>query len=129
MRRFADFYNQCAYYSLLTNDLPLLSQEEMASLNEKMNDVKSFHYREIVMRLAYEYKEKPGVVEVVVENNEEEDRICVCMGGKKIWIPLSDTYYEEPIVDVLKTLKTGEKWKVECFGIHKNGKASLRLRI
>jgi predicted RNA-binding protein with RPS1 domain len=48
------------------------------------------------------------------------------MDGKRIWIPLSDTYYEE---EISKKLEEGESYQVECFGIHKNGKATLRIRL
>ena len=90
-----------------------------------MDEVRSFHQREMVMSLAYDFK-TPKIVDAFVEINEEGRCICLTIDGKRVWIPLCDTYYEETITEKLKEETIH---RVECFGIHKNGKASLRIRL
>jgi RNB domain len=121
IRRFADFYNQCIYH----NRDVILKEKQLLDLNKRMDEVRTFHQKEIVMRLAYEFK-IPKVVQALVEIIEDGRSICLQMDGKRIWIPLSDTYYEEKISE---KLEEGESYQVECFGIHKNGKATLRIRL
>lgn len=122
IRRFADFYNQCMYHNLGT----VLTKEEIDELNKRMNDIRAFHQRETVMSLAYEFKYKPCVMEAFVEENDDGRNICLRIKDKRVWIPLSDTYYDEPIC---QELKNGGCHKIVCFGIHKNGKATLRIRL
>lgn len=121
IRRFADFYNQCIYH----NRDVILKDRQLIELNKRMDQVRTFHQKEIVMRLAYEFK-IPKIVQALVETIEDGRSICLQMDGKRIWIPLSDTYYEEKISH---KLKEGEIYEVECFGIHKNGKATMRIRL
>lgn len=122
IRRFADFYNQCMYH----NCGEILSKGEIDQLNKRMSEIRSFHQREKVISLAYEFKEKPCLMEAFIEMNDDGRSICLRIKNKRVWIPLSDSYYEEPIC---QELKEGRYHQIECFGIHKNGKASLRLRL
>lgn len=122
IRRFADFYNQCMYH----NCAEILSREEIDDLNKRMTEIRSFHQRETVMSLAYEFKEKPSIMEAFIEVNDSGQNICLRIKNNRVWIPLSDSYYDEPIC---RELKEGQIHQIECFGIHKNGKASLRLRL
>jgi len=122
IRRFADFYNQCLYY----NQCELLTSDELAQLNKRMNDIQSFHRREIVMNLAYKFKSIPTLVDALIVTNEDGKSICLWIDGVRVWIPLSDSYYEQPICD---ELIEGMVHTIECFGIHKAGKAALRIRL
>jgi exoribonuclease R len=122
IRRFADFYNQCMYHNIGA----VLTASEIDELNKRMNEIRSFHQRETVMSLAYAFKEKPCIMEAFIETNDNGRNICLRIKNKRVWIPLTDSYYEEPIC---QELKEGEYHQIECFGIHKNGKASLRLRL
>ena len=121
IRRFSDFYNQCMYH----NRDVILKDKDLVELNHRMDEVRSFHQREIVMSLAYDFK-TPKIVEAFVDINEEGRCICLTIENKRVWIPLCDTYYEETITEKLKEETIH---RVECFGIHKNGKASLRIRL
>ena len=128
IRRFADFYNQCIYH----NRDVILKDRQLVELNKRMGEVRAFHQKEIVMRLAYEFK-NPKVVEALVETNEDGRSICLRMDlrmdTKRVWIPLSDTYYEDNEDTISDKLIEGQSYQVECFGIHKNGKATLRIRL
>lgn len=122
IRRFADFYNQCAYHNLCN----VLTDSEIGALNERMDEVKTFHQREILMSLAYHYKATPTIADAFVDVNEDGRLICLRIEGKRVWIPLSDTYYDEPICEALKENMVH---RVEFIGIHKRGKAVLRIRL
>ena len=121
IRRFSDFYNQCIYH----NRNVILNNNQLIKLNQRMGEVRTFHQKEIIMRLAYEFK-NPKIVQALVDTNEEGRSICLRMDGKRVWIPICDTYYEDTISE---KLIEGESYQVECFGIHKNGKATLRIRL
>ena len=121
IRRFSDFYNQCIYH----NRNVILKDNQLVELNQRMVEVRIFHQKEIVMSLAYEFK-IPKIVQAVVDVNEEGRCIYLRFDGKRVWVLLCDTYYEETISE---KLKDGTNHQVECFGIHKNGKATLRIRL
>ena len=122
IRRFADFYNQCMYHNLGT----VLSREEIDDLNKRMNEIRSFHQRESVISLSYEFKYKPCVMEAFATVNDDGRNICLIIKNRRVWIPVSDSYYDEPIC---QELKDGGSHQIVCFGIHKNGKATLRIRL
>ena len=122
IRRFSDFYNQCMYHNRCD---VMLKDKDLIKLNKRMEDVRSFHQRETVMSLAYELK-TPKIVDAFVEINEEGPCICLTIDGKRVWIPLCDSYYDEPISE---KLEEGTIHRLQCFGIHKNGKATLRIRL
>ena len=121
IRRFSDFYNQCIYH----NRNVILKDNQLVELNQRMVEVRTFHQKEIIMSLAYEFK-IPKIVQALVDVNEEGRCIYLRFDGKRVWIPLCDTYYEETISE---KLKDGTNHQVECFGILKNGKATLRIRL
>jgi predicted RNA-binding protein with RPS1 domain len=52
--------------------------------------------------------------------------IQIVVEDKRVRIPLSDTYYAE---EICSQLEEGKEYNMEIFGIHKNGKASLRIRL
>jgi exoribonuclease R len=130
IRRFADFYNQCMYYSSIDDriDTPLLTMEELTELNDRMDTVREFHNREVVMSLAYECKDQPMVVTGRVYVDEDGDCILLQLANKTIRVPLADCYYEEAIYDAVK-YACNDQISVECVGIHKHGMASLRVRL
>jgi hypothetical protein len=131
IRRFADFYNQCMYYASAVPgsiNTPLLSRQELEVLNDRMDKIREFHNRETVMSLAYECKEKPMVTTGCVYFDEDGESMMLTIAKRRIRIPLADCYYQEAIYDAVKQ-RQDRHIKVECVGIHKNGKATLRIRL
>lgn len=123
IRRFIDFHNQVVYHN---PSFPKLNEDELLQINTRMSEIKMFHYRETVMSLAYHYKMKPLIVSAMIVWIEEEKMIQIMIQDKRVRIPLCDTYYAEEICD---QLEEGKEYNMEIFGIHKNGKASLRVRL
>lgn len=126
IRRFADFYNQSIYYSSKPS---LLDIHQLESINKKMRDVKEFHYREMIMEMAYQYKEKPMKVKAIISRVKKEDNeraIQIEMDKRKIYIPLYDNYYAEEICNKLEEDKS---YDLSLFGVHIQGKSSLRIRL
>jgi len=133
IRRYVDFYNQCVVkgYNVDYNagyNIPKLSEEALKRLNERMTEVSHFHYREIIISLAYKCKEKPMIVDALITIRDDEKAIKIHSEQlpKAVWIPLHDSYYSEPICEQLEQNK-GQFQKITLYGIHKNGKATLRI--
>jgi exoribonuclease R len=122
IRRFVDFHNQVVYHS---PSFPKLNETELLQVNTRMNEIKEFHRREVVVSLAYMYKVKPSIVSAIIICIEEERMIQIMIQDKRVRIPLCDTYYAEMICS---QLEEGKEYNMEIFGIHKNGKATLRIR-
>lgn len=131
IRRYVDFYNQCVVkgYSAGYN-IPKLNEEALKTLNERMSEVSHFHYRETIVSLAYKCKEKPMMVNALITIRDDEKAIKIQSEqlSKALWIPLHDSYYSEPICEQLEQNK-GQIQKIILYGIHKNGKATLRITI
>ena len=123
IRRFVDFHNQVVYHN---PSFPKLNEMELLQINTRMSEIKMFHSRETVMSLAYHYKMKPSIVSAMIVRIEEERMIQIMIQDKRIRIPLCDTYYAE---EICSQLEEGKEYNMEIFGIHKNGKATLRIRL
>ena len=123
IRRFVDFHNQVVYHS---PSFPKLNETELLQVNTRMSEIKEFHRREVVVSLAYMYKMKPMIVSAMIICIEEERMIQIMIQDKRVRIPLCDTYYAEMICS---QLEEGKEYNMEIFGIHKNGKATLRIRL
>jgi hypothetical protein len=99
---------------------------ELEQINMRMNEIKEFHKRETIVTLAYIYKDKPTIVSAYIVRKEEERYIQLMIGDKRVIVPLNDTYYAEEICSMLEENKT---FHIKIFGIHKDGKATLRLKL
>ena len=131
IRRYVDFYNQCVVKGYNAGyNVPKLSKEALKTLNERMSEVSHFHYRETIVSLAYKCKEKPMIVNALITIRDDEKAIKIQSEqlSKALWIPLHDSYYSEPICEQLDQNK-GQFQKITLYGIHKNGKATLRITI
>ena len=123
MRRFADLCNQYMIKGKPVEDV------DIESVNRRMTEIAQFHYHETVMSMAYQCKDTPIRVLAVVRVIEDDKMIQVTLPmGKKVKIPLSDTFYAEPVCEQLK-LCTDQTIDIELFGIHKHGKAMLRVSL
>lgn len=124
IRRYADFYNQCVIQGFFTYHL---DETSLNKVNQRMEQLRQFHYRETIMSLAYRCKTNPMIVEAMITKSEDGRSIQLVSKEleKKVWIPLHDTYYEEEICGQL----TESQQFVELFGLHKGGRATLRIRI
>jgi hypothetical protein len=122
IRRFSDMYNQFIIQGRIT------TQIDINLLNERMKQVQQFHYKETVMRLAYQCKHTSMIVEGKVICNEHGTSIQLILNEnkKRVWIPFHDSYYVE---EICKQLYGKDNVRLELIGIHKNGIATLRVRL
>lgn len=123
IRRFIDFHNMCVYHYPL---FPKLNDMELDHINMRMNEIKEFHKRETIVSLAYMYKDTPLVVSAYIVRKEEDRYIQLMIGDKRVIVPLNDTYYADEICSMLEENNT---YQLKIFGIHKDGKATLRLKL
>jgi len=111
MRRFADLYNQLVLKGLNVEKL------DVEELNARMHEVQQFHRREVIVSLAYRFKERPEVIDAKIVIDEEDGKhMMLYYKGQRIRIR-NDSYGD--------FVTSG---KYEIFGLHKNGKATLRVR-
>ena len=88
-----------------------------------MHDVQQFHRREIILRLAYKFKTHPEIVDITVIIDEEDGKhYMILLDGHRIRIK-NDSYLTWDGDN--NGFVSG---KYEIFGVHTNGKASLRVR-
>jgi exoribonuclease II len=123
IRRFADFYNQMMYHNMIKNKL---SAEECNHINMRMREVKEFQQRMTIISLAYQCKIKPIIVSASIVRIEEEHMIRIVLDKRQFKIPIYDSYYAE---EISHKLEEGTEYNMELFGLHKNGKATLRIRL
>lgn len=129
IRRYVDFYNQCVVKGYNAGyNVSKLSEEALNTLNERMSEVSKFHYSETIVSLAYKCKENPMIVDALITIRDDEKAIKIQSEQlpKAVWIPLHDSYYSEPICEELEKTK-GQLQQIKLYGIHKNGKATLRI--
>lgn len=125
IRRFSDFYNQCVIHGIVPVDYNI----SLETLQKRMKDIQQFHYREVVMSLAYQCRKEPLLVDAIVTVSEDERSISITSEqlGKRIRIPLHDSYYMEEICDSLQEQEQVTH-RLELWGIIKNGRATLRVK-
>lgn len=123
IRRFADFHNQMVYHNMMQNKL---SMEECSHINMRMKQVKEYQQRMNIISLAYQCKIKPIIVSAYIVRIEEERMIRIVLNERQFTIPIYDSYYAE---EISNKLEEGETYNMELIGIHKNGKATLRIRL
>jgi hypothetical protein len=125
IRRFSDYYNQCVVHGIVPVDYTL----SLETLQKRMTDIQQFHYRETVMCLAYQCRKEPLVVDAMVTVSEDERSILITSAqlGKRVRIPLHDSYYME---EICESLQEQEQilHRLELWGIIKNGMATLRIK-
>lgn len=121
IRRFADGYNQFVYRGLVSP----LTEQELSTMNDRMNQISLFHKRETIMRLAYSCKDAQRVV-IKVDQVEEGRMIRIKLNQQVMWIPLSDAYYHD---EICNQLELGNTYEVDLFGVLKHGRMMLRLRL
>lgn len=119
IRRFADMNNQFVYHSKLPNSL---SRESVDKLNQRMSEIKLFHYQQIICELAYQHKDIDKIYQGIIKSTDDGKFIYVMINDRRIKIPVYDSYSN------FKNLEEGE-YKFELFGLIKDGKSTLRIRL
>jgi hypothetical protein len=83
------------------------------------------------MSLAYQCRKEPLVVDAIVTVSEDERSLSITSAqlglGKRIRIPLHDSYYMEEICEFLQEQEQVTH-RLELWGIIKNGRATLRVK-
>jgi hypothetical protein len=119
MRRFADLYNQLV---LRRCGLEVGLELDVVALNKKMHMIQQFHRHEVLMSLAYRFKTKPEVVNAKVVVDEEDGKnMMLFLDGHRIYIK-NDSYFSWCEDETREGM-------YEIFGLHTNGKATLRVRF
>ncbi len=121
IRRFADMNNQFVYQNNLS-DLVISQKENVEKLNQRMTEIKLFHYHQVICELAYKHKDTYKNYEGFIKTTDDGKFIFVIIDNRRIKIPVYDSYSD------FKNLAEGE-YKFELFGIIKDGKSTLRIRL
>jgi len=127
IRRFADLHNQMVLKGC--EEACNINEEAITGLNKRMTQLQQFHYHSTVMELAYKYKKEAGIFMADIELTEDGRSILVHLPDRRVRIPLHDSYYTEPISNFIKTCGCEKGHRIELFGIHKRGRAELRVRL
>lgn len=123
MRRFPDMYNQRVYKGKFIDGN---ERVDVDKLNAGMKRIARYHYSDAVMYLAYKYKESPLMATARNVREEGDGVLVIVHEGRRIRIPVCDSFYAEPMCEQLREPGLHE---IEIFGIIKDGRAQLRVKM
>ena len=106
-------------------------------LNEHATVLKQYHARVDAMELAYRCKETPTTFTGKIETDEEGTSLLVYTDKRRVRVPLSDTYFAEPLAELFGDASTGAstgaltgaEMRIELCGVLKAGRTQLRVRV
>ena len=119
IRRFADMNNQFVINDMINDSLPTLN---LQTLNDRMLQIKLFHYHITLTELAYKFKDEPKVCHGQIKSGEDGKYLYIIINEKRFKIPTYDSYQN------FNNFQDGN-YMFEIFGIIKNGRSSLRIRL
>ena len=159
IRRYADLHNQHVLFGTLASPalppgtLPpagvaaVTDAASLDALNARAAVIAQYHARVDAMELAHRCKEAPTVFRGKVEADDDGSCLFVYTEKRRVRVPLSDTYFAEPLRDLFEALAPshagqgvggggaqqrplrGTEISVELCGVLKAGRTQLRLRV
>ena len=131
IRRFADLVNQYAVFSPGSFKDTDWGDAQLATLNDRVVEIKRYHASVDAMELAYGCRTAPRVYRGRVEADDEMG-LCLLVETEKrrVRVPLHDSYFAEPIVDAVAKLDGADRpWHVELCGVLIASRTRLRARL
>ena len=119
--------------SALLSTVGVVDAPTLELLNEHATVLKQYHARVDAMELAYRCKETPTTFTGKIETDEEGTSLLVYTDKRRVRVPLSDTYFAEPLAelfgDASTGASTGAEMRIELCGVLKAGRTQLRVRV
>lgn len=129
IRRCSDMYNQFLIKGIA--GVWARADSDVSKLNKAMDRVRRYHAHDATTNLAYVAKERPLVLDARACSSDDGRVIRIWVPTMKRWVsvPISDSYYAEPLSQAVRDASEGTTFRVELFGIVKNHRTQLRLRL
>ena len=126
IRRYADLHNQHVLASTLGAG-GVLDATRLAVLNERAAQVSHYHAMTSAMELAHACRKEPKTFACRVETDEDGTALRVYTERGRVKVPLRDSYFAEPLA--AHFAGAAGDVKVQLYGVLKNGRTQLRVRV
>ena len=115
--------------SALLSTVGVVDAATLELLNERATVLAQYHARVDAMELAYRCKETPTTFTGKIETDEDGTSLLVYTDKRRVRVPLSDTYFAEPLAELFGGASAGAEMSIELCGVLKAGRTQLRVRV
>ena len=98
-------------------------------LNKRVAETSFYHAMVVAMELGYRCRDKPTIFRGQVEFAEDGRCLRLYTDKGRVKVPLTDSYFAEPLAKLFGDSVHGDELQVELCGVLKSGRTQLRVRV